>query len=67
MTVVALALAMAFFSLMVLTMVSMGTPLAETAVKKPLATASTKINHALTTDKKATDRIANKAPTLVIF
>lgn len=67
MTEVALALAMSFFSLIVLTLVSMGTPRVEKYTEKPSATASTKINHALTTDKKTTDRIANKAPTLVIF
>lgn len=64
MTEVALALAMAFFSLMVLTMVSMGTPqkLEQTAEKSSDNAPKMTLGLTSTSSKKA-----EKKPTLVVF
>ena len=67
MTEVALALAMAFFSLMVLTMVSMGTPQANPSQKTESATTQPKMKVAMASDAKQKPEKGPAKTTLIVF
>ncbi len=67
MTEVALALAMAFFSLMVLTMVSMGTPTGQSKIKARSAAAAKEMVMAPQAAHNQAEKQLKKPPTLIIF